>query len=47
LRLSMTQGGRNLIAAGFESDLVDCGSIDVFETVPIRNSRSPAKFVSR
>lgn len=36
VRLSLTLGGKNLIAAGYEGDLVDCGSIDVFDTVPTR-----------
>ncbi|MEM6776355.1 MAG: 2-phosphosulfolactate phosphatase [Planctomycetota bacterium] len=44
-RLSTTQGGRNLIAAGYESDLRDCASIDVFQTVPTRIERSPATFI--
>ncbi|MFG0291241.1 MAG: 2-phosphosulfolactate phosphatase [Rhodopirellula sp. JB044] len=46
-RLGMTDGGRNMIAAGYEQDLVDCGSIDVFDTVPQRDRLSPARFVSR
>jgi len=45
-RLSDTQGGRNLIATGYEADLVDCGSIDVFENVPVRTDRQPARFVN-
>lgn len=44
-RLSWTQGGRNLTAAGFGSDLVDCGSIDVFDNVPRRDRVSPVRFV--
>ncbi|MEM9368604.1 MAG: 2-phosphosulfolactate phosphatase [Planctomycetota bacterium] len=35
-KLSTTKGGRNLIAAGYESDLTDCASIDVFDVVPQR-----------
>ena len=45
-RLSQTQGGRNLIAAGYESDLVDCGAIDVFDNVPIRTQCQPACFIN-
>lgn len=43
-RLAATCGGRNLIAAGFESDLVDCAAIDVFDNVPRRVRRDPAAF---
>ncbi|WP_430451161.1 2-phosphosulfolactate phosphatase [Rhodopirellula europaea] len=45
-RLKLTQGGKNLIAANYAGDLVDCGSIDVFELVPTRDQRSPARFVA-
>lgn len=45
-RLGLTQGGQNLIAAGFENDLVDCVSIDVFDEVPRRDQLSPPRFVS-
>ena len=44
-RLSLTQGGKNLIAAGYQKDLVDCGSIDVFDVVPTRRSNDPPCFV--
>ncbi|SMP57109.1 2-phosphosulfolactate phosphatase [Neorhodopirellula lusitana] len=43
-RLSLTQGGKNMVAAGYGSDLVDCGSIDVFDVVPTRQSTDPARF---
>lgn len=43
-RLGLTSGGQNLIAAGFEGDLVDCASIDVFDEVPRRDQVSPARF---
>ncbi|WP_146392797.1 2-phosphosulfolactate phosphatase [Allorhodopirellula solitaria] len=46
-RLAMTAGGQNLIAAGYENDLVDCGSIDVFEQVPRRDQLTPPRFVSQ
>lgn len=46
LRLSMTQGGKNLVSAGYGNDLVDCGSIDVFDVVPVRCSIDPPKFIS-
>ncbi|MCM2372891.1 2-phosphosulfolactate phosphatase [Aporhodopirellula aestuarii] len=46
-RLAMTDGGRNMVAAGYEQDLVDCGSIDVFDSVPQRDRVSPARFVLR
>jgi 2-phosphosulfolactate phosphatase len=46
-RLGLTQGGRNLIAAGFAGDLVDCGSIDVFDNVPRRDQLSPPRFVGK
>ncbi len=46
-RLGLTQGGRNLIAAGFAGDLVDCGSIDVFDNVPRRDQLSPPRFVCK
>ncbi|MCC9655985.1 2-phosphosulfolactate phosphatase [Rhodopirellula halodulae] len=45
-RLTLTQGGKNLIAANYANDLVDCGSIDVFDLVPTRDQRSPARFVA-
>ncbi|WDQ16874.1 2-phosphosulfolactate phosphatase [Rhodopirellula sp. P2] len=45
-RLKLTQGGKNLIAANYAGDLVDCGSIDVFELVPTRDQRAPARFVA-
>lgn len=45
IRLSMTQGGKNLVAAGYETDLIDCGSIDVFDVVPARCTLDPPKFV--
>lgn len=44
-RLSFTQGGRNMVNAGFGNDLVDCGSIDVFDNVPRRDQVSPARFI--
>lgn len=44
VRLSLTQGGKNLIAAGYEGDLVDCGSIDVFDVVPTQ--RDENRFVA-
>lgn len=43
-RLALTQGGQNLVAAGYDSDLVDCGSIDVFNEVPRREQVAPARF---
>lgn len=46
MRLSMTRGGKNLIAAGFENDLIDCASIDVFDVVPTRDEISPPRFVA-
>jgi 2-phosphosulfolactate phosphatase len=45
-RLKLTQGGKNLLAANYAGDLVDCGSIDVFELVPTRDQRAPARFVA-
>ena len=45
-RLSMTQGGKNLIKVGYENDLIDCGSIDVFDVVPTRESADPPRFIA-
>ena len=45
-RLSMTQGGKNLIQAGYENDLTDCGSIDVFDIVPTRDAIDPPRFIA-
>lgn len=46
-KLATTQGGKNLIAADYESDLIDCGSIDVFDNVPQRLAREPyARFTN-
>ncbi|EMI42751.1 2-phosphosulfolactate phosphatase [Rhodopirellula sp. SWK7] len=46
-RLALTDGGRNMVAAGYEQDLVDCGSIDVFDNVPQRDRLSPARFIGK
>jgi len=46
-RLALTQGGQNLVAAGYANDIVDCGSIDIFDNVPQRDQLSPARFVDR
>ncbi|TWU16607.1 putative 2-phosphosulfolactate phosphatase [Allorhodopirellula heiligendammensis] len=46
-RLGMTGGGQNLIAAGYENDLVDCASIDVFDQVPCRDQLHPPRFIGR
>ncbi|MEM6365379.1 MAG: 2-phosphosulfolactate phosphatase [Planctomycetota bacterium] len=44
-RLAVTQGGKNLIAAGYQTDLVDCAAIDVFDVVPTRVATQPNTFV--
>lgn len=46
-RLAMTGGGKNLVAAGYANDLVDCASIDVFEQVPLRDQLHPPRFIGR
>lgn len=46
-RLAMTGGGKNLVAAGYANDLVDCASIDVFEQVPRRDQLHPPRFIGR
>ena len=43
--LAGTAGGRNLIAAGYQADLADCSSIDVFDVVPVRVAVDPPTFV--
>lgn len=46
-RFEMTCGGKNLVAAGYAGDLVDCASIDVFDQVPVRDQLQPARFIGR
>lgn len=44
LRLRDTQGGRNLIAAGYEQDLAVCSQIDSYDVCPRRVDREPVTF---
>lgn len=46
-RFAMTGGGKNLVAAGYANDLVDCASIDVFDQVPLRDRLQPPRFIGR
>jgi 2-phosphosulfolactate phosphatase len=45
-RFASTLGGRNLIAAGFESDLSLCAAIDVTGVIPRCIARAPYRFVA-